>query len=50
MCRKKGVYLFNPFGKTKAAKRRVTLTAVARVLLGRRLATSSGPLHLPARH
>jgi integrase len=30
-------YLFNPFGKTKAAKRRITLTASARDVLKRRM-------------
>jgi integrase len=43
----KGGYLVNPFGKTKAAKRRVTLTAVAREVLGRRLAASDGAYLFP---
>jgi integrase len=43
----KGGYLFNPFGKTKAAKRRITLTSVARGILARRIAEVDGPYLFP---
>jgi integrase len=39
----KGGYLENLTGKTKAAKRRITLTSVARGILARRIADSDGP-------
>jgi integrase len=43
----KGGYLFNPFGKTKAAKRRITLTETARSILARSIAEAEGPYLFP---
>jgi integrase len=43
----KGGYLENLTGKTKAAKRRITLTSVARGVLARRIAASDGPYLFP---
>jgi len=40
-------YLFNPFGKTKAAKRRIRLTASAKSVLTRRLTKCDGPYLFP---
>jgi integrase len=43
----KGGYLVNPFGKTKAAKRRITLTQTARGVLARRIAGAEVPYLFP---
>jgi integrase len=40
-------YLFNPYGKTKAAKRRIALTAAAKIVLFRRMAECEGPYLFP---
>ncbi len=40
-------YLFNPFGKTKAAKRRIALTAAAKIVLFRRMSECDGPYLFP---
>jgi integrase len=40
-------YIFNPFGKTKAAKRRINLTAAAAEVLGRRLSKAGGRCLFP---
>jgi integrase len=40
-------YLFNPFGKTKAAKRRITLTAEAKSVLARRISGFDGSYLFP---
>ncbi len=40
-------FLFNPFGKTKAARRRVPLTATARNVLTRRMAGLESPFLFP---
>ena len=42
-----GGFLFNPFGKTKAARRRVPLTATARNVLKRRMAGLGTPYLFP---
>jgi integrase len=42
-----GGYLFNPFGKTKAARRRVPLTTAARSVLARRMAGLEAPFIFP---
>lgn len=42
-----GVFLFNPYGKTKAARRRVPLTATARNVLTRRMAGLKSPFLFP---
>jgi integrase len=42
-----GGFLFNPFGKTKAARRRVPLTTIARNLLTQRMAESAGSYLFP---
>ena len=42
-----GGFLFNPYGKTKAARRRVPLTAAARNVLGRRMAGLKTPFLFP---
>ena len=39
----KAGWLFNPHGKTKAAKRRIPLTATARSILHKRVLTANGP-------
>ena len=39
-----GGYLFNPYGKTKAARRRVTLNSTARHVLASRMADLRGRL------
>ena len=41
--------IFNPFGKTKAARRKVTMTADVSELLKRRLKKSKGPFVFPAK-
>jgi integrase len=40
-------YLFNPFGKTKAARRRVPLTSAARNILARRMEGLKTPFLFP---
>ena len=40
-------YLFNPFGKTKAAKRKIRLTAAAHSILSERLQKCDGPYLFP---
>jgi integrase len=42
-----GGFLFNPFGKTKAARRRVPLTTTARNVLSRRMAGLETPFLFP---
>jgi integrase len=42
-----GGFLFNPFGKTKAARRRVPLTTTARNVLARRMAGLEAPFLFP---
>jgi integrase len=42
-------YLFNPFGKTKAARRKVPLTARATAVLARRLEKAKGDFVFPGR-
>lgn len=42
-------YLSNPFGKTKAAKRKIPLTEVATAVLSKRLATIKGDSLFPGR-
>jgi integrase len=42
-----GAYLFNPYGKTKAARRRVLLTAAARSILARRMEGLETPYLFP---
>ena len=42
-----GGFLFNPFGKTKAARRRVPLTSTARSVLARRMAGLKAPFLFP---
>lgn len=42
-----GAFLFNPYGKTKAARRRVPLTATARNVLTRRMAGLETPFLFP---
>ena len=42
-----GGFLFNPFGKTKAARRRVPLTTTARSVLTRRMAELEAPFLFP---
>jgi len=42
-----GGFLFNPFGKTKAARRRVPLTAAARNVLSRRMTSLETPFLFP---
>jgi integrase len=42
-----GGYLFNPFGKTKAAKRKIRLTARATAVLRERLRSATGPYLFP---
>jgi integrase len=42
-----GGFLFNPFGKTKAARRRVPLTSTARNVLTRRMAGLEAPFLFP---
>jgi integrase len=42
-----GGFLFNPFGKTKAARRRVPLTTVARGVLARRMTGLEAPFLFP---
>lgn len=42
-----GGFLFNPFGKTKAARRRVPLTVAARIILIRRMAGLETPFLFP---
>ena len=42
-----GGFLFNPFGKTKAARRRVPLTTAARNVLARRMAGLGTPFLFP---
>src|SRR5262249_31502015 len=42
-------YLFNPFGKTKAAKRKIPLTATALAVLKRRLKDAKGEYLFPHR-
>ena len=39
-------YLFNPYGKTKAAKRRIRLTATAKTILASRVAELDGEMRL----
>jgi integrase len=41
--------IFNPFGKTKAARRKVTMTADVAELLKRRVKKSKGPFVFPAK-
>jgi integrase len=43
----KGAHLFNPYGKTKAAKRRVPLNSAARAVLGRRMENIETPFVFP---
>ena len=43
----KSGYLFNPYGKTKAAKRRVPLNAAARIVLSRRMDDIKTPFVFP---
>ena len=43
-------FLFNPFGKTKSARRRVPLTTAARNVLSRRMARTGDTLPLPVRN
>ena len=45
-----GGFLFNPFGKTKAARRRVPLTTAARSVLARRMDGPGSAFPLPVRH
>ena len=40
-------YLSNPYGKTKAAKRRIRLTAAAKSILASRMAENDGPYLFP---
>jgi integrase len=40
-------YVFNPYGKTKAAKRRIKLTAAAKSVLSKRMAECKGPYLFP---
>jgi integrase len=42
-----GSFLLNPFGKTKAARRRVPLTTAARTVLARRMSGLQGPFLFP---
>jgi integrase len=42
-----GAYLFNPYGKTKAARRRIPLTAAARSILARRMEGLETPFLFP---
>jgi len=42
-------YLLNPFGKTKAARRKVALTEKARAVLARRLEKVKGDFVFPGR-
>ena len=42
-----GGYLFNPYGKTKAARRRVTLNSTARHVLASRIADLQTPFVFP---